>query len=233
MIDTLIFDAYGTLFDEGRESIPKVARYIVIDLSLKLEPEVIFESWSKNYFSLEKRLFDDECIHSFKTIRDINTESLRLTFNQFGINADPSKYINLLFRWWCTPNLFPEVRDVIKELSPKYKIGIVSNADNETLFSALEHTKLNVDYVLTSEIARSYKPNKNIFIKCLNDLNVKKSNILYVGNSIADILGAKSVGLTMVWVNRKGITIDDNLPKPDYEVKNLSYIPKIIKKINY
>jgi 2-haloalkanoic acid dehalogenase type II len=125
--------------------------------------------------------------------------------------------------------LFPEVKDILSDLKENYVLGILSNTDNETLFLAIKHTGLEMDYVLTSEEARSYKPNTDIFLRACNDLGLNKDKVVYVGNSLNDIVGAKKAGLIMIHVNRQKVPLNSPLYLPDHEVESLQPVPSIIR----
>jgi len=228
MRKAILFDAYGTLFNEGKESVPKIAENIVRKFRLKISPEEFFKNWKTNYLNIEDEVFFHK--RPFKTIKEINLESLTLTFKKFSINGSPSEFINDLFYLWSFPKLFPDVKKVLSDLKNNYILGILSNTDNETLFSAIKHTKIEIDYVLTSEQVESYKPNIEIFLKAREDLKLNKSKIVYVGNSLNDIIGAKRAGFKIIYVNRKKISLNKFLYSPDYEVKSLRLVPKIVKE---
>jgi FMN phosphatase YigB (HAD superfamily) len=83
--------------------------------------------------------------------------------------------------------------------------------------------------IYTSEKMKAYKPSKIFFEKILKKINFNKDEILFIGDSIEDdIIGANSVGLRTVLINRK------NNPKymgneASYLIKNMYELLKIIK----
>lgn len=184
--------------------------------------------WRINYLNIEREVFSNR--RPFKTIKEINLESLALTFERFSIEGSPSEFIDKLFYLWSFPSLFPEVKTVLADLKGNYTLGILSNTDNETLFSAIKHTTLEIDYILTSEEARSYKPNIDIFLRACCDLRLNEDELIYVGNSLNDITGAKKTGLRMIYINRRRAPLNSPLYLPDYEIESLDLIPKILKR---
>lgn len=226
----ILFDAYGTLFNEGKESVPRIAEDIVRKFELRMLSEEFFDEWKRNYLNIENEIFSNR--RPFKTIREINLESLALTFEKFSINGSPSEFVDKLFYLWSFPKLFPEVKDILAELKESYVLGILSNTDNETLFSAVKYAGLEIDYILTSEKARNYKPNTGIFLRACNDLGLNKDEVVYVGNSLNDAVGAKRAGLMMIHVNRQRRSLNNLLYLSDYEVESLRPIPKIIRELN-
>ena len=52
---------------------------------------------------------------------------------------------------------------------------------------------------------------------------------VFVGDSPRnDIAGAAACGMTTVWVNRAGRSYPDGLPRPDYEVRSLDELERVV-----
>ncbi len=83
--------------------------------------------------------------------------------------------------------------------------------------------------MVSSESARSYKPNPEIFLEALAQFECEPSEAIYVGDSQEDdIVGAKGVGMQVAWLNRTGETLKPGIPRPDYEIHSLSDLLDII-----
>jgi len=106
---------------------------------------------------------------------------------------------------------YPEVVPVFAELAERgYRIAIGSNADDDHLEHALEKAGIEVELVLSSEEAQSYKPRKPFFEQLCERLELEPCEVLYVGDSPwADVTGANHAGLPVYWVSR--------YPDPDRE----------------
>jgi putative hydrolase of the HAD superfamily len=64
------------------------------------------------------------------------------------------------------------------------------------------------------------KPHPSIFQLALARLNLDASEVLFVGDNLqADVVGAQSVGMPTVWVNREGKALPPDV-HPDYEIKS-------------
>jgi len=60
----------------------------------------------------------------------------------------------------------------------------------------------------------------------------RPEDVLVIGDSLEhDIAAAKGAGLATVWVNRRGIPLTENLPKPDFEAKDLMEVLSYIEKL--
>jgi len=99
---------------------------------------------------------------------------------------------------------YPEVADVFAELQERgYRIAIGSNAEDDQLEHALWRAEIEVEMVLSSEEAQSYKPRKPFFGQLCERLDLEPCQVLYVGDSPwADVTGANHAGLPVYWVSR-------------------------------
>ena len=99
---------------------------------------------------------------------------------------------------------YPEVAPVFTELQARgYRIAIGSNADDDHLEHALELAGIEVELVLSSEEAQSYKPRRPFFDQLCARLDLDPCEVLYVGDSPwADVTGANHAGLPVYWVSR-------------------------------
>lgn len=110
---------------------------------------------------------------------------------------------------------YPEVSAVCDELRRRgYRLAIGSNADDDHLAHALERANIRegaeVELVLSSEGAKSYKPRKPFYDQLCDELKLEPAEVLYVGDSPwADVTGANNAGLPVYWVSR--------YPDPDRE----------------
>ena len=126
---------------------------------------------------------------------------------------------------------YPETWEVITRLrqSGRFRLGVLSNADNDFLEPLLGRLDLPFDAILSSESARVYKPEAATFQQILASLDVGAEESLYVGDSqFDDVQGAKGVGMRVAWVNRGGASPDPSLPAPDYMVSDLLEVLDIL-----
>ena len=71
--------------------------------------------------------------------------------------------------------------------------------------------------VQCAERARGYKPNGDLFRYLIAHSGCGKDDILHSGQSqFTDMVGGKPLGLTICWINRRGVALHDTVPKPDH-----------------
>jgi 2-haloacid dehalogenase len=100
---------------------------------------------------------------------------------------------------------FADSVDALAALRREFRLGVITNCDDD-LF-ALSNVRLGVefDWVITAEQAGSYKPSLRNFELAFARIDVPRERILHVAQSLFhDHVPAKALGMTTVWVDRRG-----------------------------
>ncbi|MGB3511612.1 MAG: HAD hydrolase-like protein, partial [Microcoleaceae cyanobacterium] len=116
----------------------------------------------------------------------------------------------------------------------KYRLAIISNIDDDLFADTAKHLQVEFDFVITAAQIKSYKPSKNNFEAAIQKMEIAPEKLLHIAQSIYhDIVPAKTIGLSTIWVNRRqgkegfGATLPAN-GKPDLEVPNLKTLVDLI-----
>jgi len=213
----VIFDAYGTLL--RNDDLVLIPRQIVADHALSARIEDVWRAWSELYFEATQLV-------PFRTLREIETHILPRVLRQFDVGADAAPYVELFFQVTTKIELYPETRQVLNALGP-VRSAIVSNADHEHV--AAWNFTLPVEFVLISEAVRAYKPHRLVFERALERLGLAPHEVLHVGDSdVDDVKGAKAAGLRVAWLNREGRPRRRDVPRPDFEIRDLKELPSLL-----
>ena len=77
------------------------------------------------------------------------------------------------------------------------------------------------DHIIISGEFGKGKPSADIFQHALERLGLNPEDGIMVGDKLTtDILGANTIGMTSVWINRHGMTRSDEII-PSHEIKHL------------
>ena len=111
--------------------------------------------------------------------------------------------------WWRFSQVeaFPDVEPTLSELKARgLKVGLVSNAFQKDLDHVLGELDLKkwFDSVVCIDSCNCAKPNKDIFLYALNQLQINPKEAVFVGNSIMqDYDGAFAVGIRPFLIDRE------------------------------
>ena len=213
----VIFDAYGTLL--RNDDLVLVPRRIVTDHALSVHIDDVWRAWSDLYFEATQLV-------PFRTLREIEELILPRVLRRFDVGADAAPYVDLFFQVTTKIELYPETLDVLNALR-HLRTAILSNADHE--HQAAWNVTLPVEFILISEALRAYKPQRLVFQQALEQLGLAPHEVLHVGDSdVDDVKGAKDAGLRVAWVNRDGRARRPDVPAPDFEIRDLREVPRLL-----
>jgi len=122
---------------------------------------------------------------------------------------------------------------LVKELSRRYEVGVVSNGLPDVQYQKLEAMGLRdlLSCIVLSEEIGIRKPDPRIFYRAADLLRKQPLDCLYVGDSYTnDIVGAKGAGMVTCWLNNSPSKDVDNNLNADFIVSNLEEIGKILIK---
>jgi HAD superfamily hydrolase (TIGR01549 family) len=122
---------------------------------------------------------------------------------------------------------------VVKGLSHKFKLGVVSNGFTDVQYRKLENMGLRdlFSCVVLSEEFGIRKPDSRIFHRAATLLHMQPQECLYVGDSYTnDVIGAKNAGMHVCWFNRDSQQIPDEKIKPDFVITKFEELPGLLEK---
>lgn len=118
-----------------------------------------------------------------------------------------SNLTNEIFSYAHYPSngiLFPEVKDVLAELSNKYRLAIISNAlpSMDRLFDRLGIREYFHTIVLSAFVNDS-KPREGIYNVALKKAQAKGNESVFIDDKIENIEGAERVGIRGIHLDRQ------------------------------
>lgn len=217
----ILLDFYGTVVYEDYSVIDSICEQIKSNSNSNPSNQEIGYYWWDCFNTMCSNSFGE----MFESQRMLELRSIEKTLGKFNANIDPVKVSQLLFDYWAKPPIFPESKEFLEKV--ELPVCVVSNIDRQDILQAIQHHNLDVTHIVTSEDARSYKPRSEIFRFALNKLSLTPDDVLHIGDSItSDILGAQSLGIRAVWINRHNKTRKNNI-LPDIECSNLCDLFKV------
>ncbi len=221
--DVVFIDFFGTIADGDRCQVEATCRRIVRDHDLSLPALELAVRWGKCFFAVSDQSNHDR----LKTLYECECISLRQTMSELGVECDPTPYADELQRYWRNPPLHAEANDALVALP--VPVCCVSNADEADLQDAISAHALRFEGLVSSERARSYKPNPGIFQYAMKMMGVSPERCVHVGDSLhSDIRGAQELGITGIWIERDGRISDIGDSEPDYTIKSLSELKSFL-----
>ncbi|MDI6715726.1 MAG: HAD-IA family hydrolase [Actinomycetota bacterium] len=228
----VFFDAGNTLL-YPHPSVEQVCIEVFSRNGYKVDPDQLRDAIADGDRYYEERYWSDDTFWCSESgASSLWIELYTRVAQAVGINGDCQKLAREIYhefghhhRW----ELFPDVRSTFEELKELgLKIGIVSNWDSRltSLCFGIGITDY-LDFVMCSAVVGRIKPQPEIFQMALDRAKVKPEETIHVGDHYyADVLGARSVGITPVLINRTGRQLKADCNTID----NLKSLLQIVKQ---
>ena len=233
-ISAVIFDMYETLVSNPESSWISLFGEICHAQGLTVDPQELYAQWKALETGFRRtRLNLEEPGKSppFKSYQEAWRDCFAQAFAQLKVGGDAAAAARAAIHSLSLKDPFEEVPLALSAVQGRWKTAVLSNADNDYLLPLLDRLKFRFHAVLTSEMVGAYKPHPLPFQRVLEKLMLEPQEAVYVGDSaFDDVLGARGVGMGAVWVNRRGESLEDGLPRPDYQVSSLAELPGILER---
>ncbi len=190
----LTFDCYGTLID-WETGIWEALQPTLAAHGVTLSKDNALEL----YGALESELESGPYLN-YKTILSKVLDGFGTRLHFTPTSAELDRFSHSVRDWPA----FPDSPEALKALSQRYKLAIVSNIDDDLFAYSAQKLQAPFEWVITAQQVQSYKPAPTHFYTAFERIGLPREKILHVAQSLFhDIVTAKSLGLSTVWVNRR------------------------------
>lgn len=123
---------------------------------------------------------------------------------------------------------FPAVIDILKQLKNNYLLGLVTSRGKESTEILFNHYKLAQYFscIVSKDDVSIHKPNPEGILAAIKKLHVSAIDTIYVGDSAVDIQTAHNAGIPCISIARM-----NNNFGADYQIKEITQLPALIKKL--
>lgn len=131
--------------------------------------------------------------------------------------------------------VYDETYHTLETLKGTFKLLLLTNGSpdlQQEKLAGVPDLPSYFDEILISGSFGRGKPDPSLFQHALDLLGVSKEEVIMVGDKLTtDVLGANQAGITSVWINRHGISRDDDIV-PGFEIHNLQEVHGLIERLN-
>ena len=100
---------------------------------------------------------------------------------------------------------FPEVPAALERLRARYRLGIISNTDDDLIAGTVAAIGVPIEFVVTAEQAGAYKPDHRLFLHAHAVMGVTREETIHVGmGQFTDMKVCHELGIRSVWIDRAG-----------------------------
>jgi 2-haloacid dehalogenase len=190
----LTFDCYGTLVDW--EAGLLAAFHAAHPAGWPAADEELLERYAAHEATVERG--------PYRPYRELVGEGLRAVAAEYGmpVSAEAVVRFGESVRDWPP---FPDSADALRRLAGRFNLGVITNCDDDLFEASRERLGVRFAWVVTAQQVGSYKPSRATFEAAFAAIGRPREQILHVAQSLFhDHVPAKALGLTTVWIDRRG-----------------------------
>lgn len=222
-ITTIVFDAYGTLFD-----VAGAARAAAAQPGGEALAQVwprLAEDWRRKQLEYT---WQRAITGRHADFAQVTADGLDWAMAAAGLD-DAALRTRLLALYDELP-AYPEVPGVLAALRAQGMVtAILSNGSPAMLAAAVASARIGplFDAILSVEEVGVFKPDARVYAMVGARLGARAEQVLFVSANGWDAAGAAGFGFATAWVNRAGAPVDRLPHRPAHVIADLSALPAL------
>jgi 2-haloacid dehalogenase len=192
--DALTFDCYGTLID-WESGILAALEPNVTALASRPSDDELLEAFGRAEASIEAG--------PYRPYRAVLAGCLEAICGEHGLapSAEAVASFGGSVADWPA---FPDSAAALARLRTRFKLGVITNCDEDLFAASNRRLGIEFDWVVTAESVGSYKPDPRNFEAAFARIGLPRDRILHVAQSLFhDHVPAQRLGMSTVWIDRR------------------------------
>src|SRR5258705_5776292 len=195
----LVFDTFGTVVD-WRSSVIAEGEKLGREKGLKVDWAAFADAWRGGYGPSMNRVRSGELPWTkLDALHRMTLDGLLVKFKLEGLSEDEKKHFNKV---WHRLRGWPDSVAGLTRLKKRYVISPLSNGNVSLLTDMAKFAGLPWDAILSTELVRHYKPDKETYLMPGEFFDLEPSNVMMVAAHPGDLDSAKALGLRTAYVHR-------------------------------
>jgi len=198
-VKALVFDTFGTVVD-WRTSVTQEVEQLAKRKGLTVDAAKFADAWRAGYGPSMNRVRSGEL--PWTKLDRLHRMTLDKILVDFGIKGLSETETDALNRAWHRLRPWPDSVAGLTRLKKRFIIAPLSNGNISLMTDMAKHAGLPWDCILGAELARHYKPDREVYQSAADILDLTPGDVMMVAAHLGDLRAAKEVGLRTAFVTR-------------------------------
>jgi 2-haloacid dehalogenase len=198
-VKALVFDTFGTVVD-WRTSVTLEVEQLAKKKGLTVDAAKFADAWRAGYGPSMNRVRTGEL--PWTKLDRLHRMTLDKILIEFGITGLSETETDALNRAWHRLRPWPDAVAGLTRLKKRFIIAPLSNGNISLMTDMAKHSGLPWDCILGAELARHYKPDREVYQSAADILDLMPVEVMMVAAHLGDLRAAKGVGLRTAFVTR-------------------------------
>jgi 2-haloacid dehalogenase len=200
-VKALVFDVFGTVVD-WRGSIIEEGKAWGKAKGIAIDWAHFADEWRDGYLPSMAKVRSGEL--PWTNLDRLNRTILEELLKKFHIENLSEEEKDHWNRVWHRLRPWPDSIAGLARLKKRYTIAPLSNGNVALLSNMAKHAGLPWDLILSAELARHYKPDREAYLTAVNLLELKPEEVMMCAAHLGDLNAARSFGLRTAFIHRPG-----------------------------
>jgi len=198
-IEALTFDVFGTVVD-WRSSIIRELNALGESKGIVADWAEFADRWRGGYAPAMDMVRKGELPWTnIDTLHRMVLDRLLDEYDITGLDESEITHINMA---WHRLTPWPDALVGLNRLRARFTVATLSNGNISLLVDMAKHAGLNWDCVLSSELAKHYKPDREVYLTAAGLLGLEPGQVMMVAAHTDDLEAAKNAGFATAHVSR-------------------------------
>jgi len=198
-IRALVFDTFGTVVDY-RSSVIGEGEVLGRAKKLTVDWAKFADAWRTGYAPAMNRVRSGEL--PWTRLDDLHRQVLDRLLVEYHVTGLTEEEIDRFNRAWHRLKPWPDAVPGLTRLKKKFTIAPLSNGNVSLMTDLAKFAGLPWDVILGAELARHYKPDKEVYLTAASLLDLKPAQMMMVAAHRGDLRAAAALGFKTAFVPR-------------------------------
>jgi 2-haloacid dehalogenase len=198
-VKALVFDVFGTVVD-WRGSIVEEGKAWGKAKGITIDWARFADEWRDGYVPSMAKVRAGEL--PWTNLDGLNRALLEDLLKRFHIEGLSEQEKDRWNRVWHRLKPWPDSIAGLARLKKRYTIAPLSNGNVALLSNMAKHAGLPWDLILSAELARHYKPDREVYLTAVSLLELKPEEVMMCAAHSVDLIAARSSGLRTGFIHR-------------------------------
>src|SRR6476660_1643940 len=195
----LVFDVFGTVVD-WRSSVAAEVQQLAKRKGLSVDGEKFADAWRAGYGPSMNRVRIGEL--PWTKLDALHRMTLDRILGEFNVPNLTDAEKDTLNRAWHRLRPWPDTVAGLTRLKKRFIVAPLSNGNISLMTNMAKYSGLPWDCILGAELARHYKPDREVYQSAADILDLMPGEVMMVAAHLGDLRAAKGVGLRTAFVPR-------------------------------
>ncbi|WP_195270578.1 HAD family hydrolase [Eubacterium sp. 1001713B170207_170306_E7] len=198
MLKAVFIDYTGTIMKEAGKDVEEMTMRLYKNSDIE-SPQAMLNYWWGRLKQYESESFGD----AFLTEDEIVDRLLADCVEELHLEENLEEAHELCRRFWMYAPAFEDARPFFENCP--LPIYVITNNGVRYVGEGMRDKGLEAAGIVSGDMARAYKPHKELFEKALEISGCSHDEVVHIGDSMtSDVAGARAAGIRPVLLDRQG-----------------------------